>query len=71
MSQSDNQATPETWVCARCDGAALEPGKVNVGYMGGMYSLELFRCPRCGLVLIPEYLATGQMKEAEELLENK
>jgi hypothetical protein len=29
------------------------------------------RCPRCGLVFIPEELALGKMAEVEKLLEDK
>jgi rubredoxin len=71
MSRTENKATPVNWVCARCDGQVLEPGKVKVAYLGGEYNVDLFRCPRCGLVFIPEDLAVGQMAEAEQYLENK
>jgi hypothetical protein len=59
------------WVCAKCDGQALEPRSVKITYMGGVYSMELSRCPRCGLVLVPEELAMGRMAEAEQALEDK
>lgn len=58
------------WICDRC-GVALEAGKVTVSYLGSSFPLELLRCPRCGLVLVPEALATGKMLQAEQALEDK
>lgn len=58
------------WNCARCD-QPLEPGKVNIGYLGSSFPVELLKCPRCGLVLIPEELALGKMAEVEKALEDK
>jgi len=45
--------------------------KVEVSYMGSKYPVNLPRCPRCGLVFIPEDLALGKMAEVEKLLEDK
>ncbi|MDD5205589.1 MAG: DNA-binding protein [Desulfobacterales bacterium] len=59
------------WVCAKCDGQSLERGSVRVAYMGGVYTVELLRCPRCGLVFVPEEMAMGKMAEAEQALEDK
>ncbi len=67
---SPGKSVPE-WVCDKCNGQALEPGSVKISYMGGVYTVELFRCPRCGLVLVPEDLAMGKMAEAEQALEDK
>jgi hypothetical protein len=39
--------------------------------MGGTYVVELLKCPRCGLVFIPEDLALGKMAEVEQILEDK
>ena len=58
------------WVCSRCE-LPLETGKVNVGYLGSMFPVDLYRCPRCGQVFIPEDLAAGKMAEVEKLLEDK
>lgn len=71
MSQAEHQLAPEKWVCAKCNDQALVSSKVKVAYMGGEYNVDLFRCPHCGLVFIPEGLAVGQMAEAEQYLENK
>jgi hypothetical protein len=46
-------------------------GKVNLTYLGSMFSVNLLRCPRCSQVFIPEDLAMGKMAEAEQLLEDK
>jgi rubredoxin len=58
------------WVCSRCE-LPLETGKVNVSYLGSMFPVDLYRCPRCGQVFIPEELAGGKMAEVEKLLEDK
>jgi ribosomal protein S27AE len=58
------------WQCGKC-GVPLETGIVEVAYMGSQYPVELPRCPRCGLVFIPEQLATGKMAQIEQLLEDK
>jgi hypothetical protein len=60
----------EEWECAAC-GIPLEMAKVEVGYMGSKYPVNLPRCPRCGLVFVPEQLALGKMAEVEKLLEDK
>jgi ribosomal protein S27AE len=60
----------EEWSCAKC-GVPLEMRKVEVGYMGSKYPVDLPRCPRCGVVFIPEELALGKMAEVEKLLEDK
>lgn len=60
---------PTLWRCA-C-GNELQPEKVEVNYLASMFSVELLRCPKCGLVLVPENLAIGKMLEVEQLLEDK
>jgi len=39
--------------------------------MGSNFPVELPKCPRCGLVYIPEALATGKMQQVEAALEDK
>lgn len=56
--------------CARC-GVPLEFGKVKVAYLDTEQPVDLARCPRCGLVMVPEDLALGRMLEVEQLLEDK
>ncbi|MBM3301643.1 MAG: hypothetical protein FJY85_17055 [Deltaproteobacteria bacterium] len=58
------------WRCGKCD-VPLEAGTVEVAYMGSKYPVELPRCPRCGIVFIPEQLALGKMAQVEQLLEDK
>ena len=63
--------SPETdWICAKC-GLPLETGKVNVGYLGSVFPVELLKCSRCGQVFVPVELAAGKMAEVEKLLEDK
>ena len=61
--------TPTDWRCA-C-GGELEPRGVEIHYLGAQFMVELLGCPRCGLILVPESLATGKMLEVEQLLEDK
>ena len=70
MSNNVNAHEAEEWLCAKC-GMPLEIGKVEVGYMGSKYPVDLPRCPSCGLVFVPEELALGKMAEVEKLLEDK
>ena len=70
MSHYVDPGEAEGWSCAKC-GIPLEMGKVEVAYRGSKYPVALPRCPRCGLVFIPEELAMGKMAEVEKLLEDK
>lgn len=70
MSDHVDPHESEGWLCAKC-WVPLEMRKVEVGYMGSKYPVDLPRCPRCGLVFIPEELALGKMAEVEKLLEDK
>ena len=58
------------WQCRKCR-QKLGLGPVTVEYMGNQFTVELPRCPECGLVLIPEELALGKMAEVEQILEDK
>ena len=58
------------WICSPC-GEALQPGMVDLHYMGNVFRVELPVCPKCAAVLIPEDLALGRMLEVEHLLEDK
>ena len=70
MNQKDVPSAEIDWLCAKCE-LPLETGKVNVGYLGSMFPVDLRRCPRCGQVFVPEELAAGKMAEVEKLLEDK
>ncbi|WP_051305652.1 DVU_1557 family redox protein [Desulfogranum mediterraneum] len=58
------------WRCQSC-GATLQPGMVELHYLGNVFRVELPVCPSCSAVLISEELATGRMLEIEQLLEDK
>ena len=58
------------WICNRC-GVPVEVQKVRLQYRGSIFALDVPACPRCGMVLIDEELATGRMAEAEQVLEDK
>ncbi len=70
MSNYVDPREAEGWSCAKC-GIALELQKVEVAYRGSKYPVILPRCPKCGLVFIPEGLALGKMAEVQKLLEDK
>ena len=58
------------WSCGSC-GVSLEFAETEVSYMGSKYPVKLPRCPKCGIVFIPERLALGKMAEIEKILEDK
>lgn len=70
MSHRVDVQEAKDWTCRTC-GIALEPGTVEVAYMGSKYPVDLPRCPKCGIVFIPENLALGKMAEVEKILEDK
>ncbi len=70
MTLPAGQPRASSWVCAKC-GEPLVSGKVTVAYLGSAYPVDLLKCPKCGLVLVPEDLALGKMVEVEKALEDK
>jgi hypothetical protein len=58
------------WMCHRCH-EPLEIQKIRLQYARVIFALDLPACPRCGIILISEELATGKMAEAEQILEDK
>jgi hypothetical protein len=58
------------WMCSQCN-RMLQVAPITVEYMGNQFTVELPRCPDCGIVLISEDLALGKMAEVEQLLEDK
>ena len=62
-------ATPQL-ICGKCK-LALVPGKVTVSYLGGVFPIDLLKCPGCGFAYVPESLATGKMLRVEQALEDK
>jgi hypothetical protein len=70
MSGRDTTSEETQWMCAKC-ALTLEMGKVNIGYLGHYFTVDLPRCSRCGQLLITADLAMGKMVEAEKFLEDK
>ncbi|WP_029897738.1 DVU_1557 family redox protein [Desulfohalovibrio reitneri] len=58
------------WRCATC-GTPLEPGQVELRYLGNSFTVGVLVCGRCGHALITEDMACGKMLEVEQLLEDK
>jgi uncharacterized Zn finger protein len=63
---------PETrkLVCNKCQ-QELVLAEVDVFYLGAKFEVELMKCPSCGLVYVPDSLATGKMEQVELSLEDK
>jgi RNase P subunit RPR2 len=57
-------------ICGKCK-QPLVKAKALATYLGAEFPIELMRCPSCGLVHIPESLATGKMLQVEQALEDK
>lgn len=57
-------------LCGKCK-VALVLGKVTASYLGSEFPIELWKCPGCGKILVPESLATGKMLRVEQALEDK
>jgi hypothetical protein len=70
MTETANSGAASGWICNRCR-IALEVQTVRLQYRRTIFALALPACPRCGLILISEELATGKMAEAEQALEDK
>ncbi len=58
------------WICGRC-GVPLEAGGLPVFYLQSAFDVQLPRCPKCGLTLVPKSLAEGKMREVEATVEDK
>ncbi|HHV42659.1 MAG TPA: hypothetical protein GXX72_07455 [Clostridiaceae bacterium] len=70
MNSTDKIKRSVTWQCFKCK-VPLVMGKVKVSYLGSDFQIDLFKCPGCGAVLVPEDLATGKMLEVEKSMEDK
>lgn len=57
-------------ICYQCQ-KELAPAKTNLSYLGVSFPADIFRCPECGQVYIPEDLAKGRMAAVEMQLEDK
>jgi hypothetical protein len=70
MSEYIDLSANAGWLCDNC-GVSLILGKVDVSYLGNSFPVDLLKCPKCDLVMIPEELALGKMLEVEKGLEDK
>ena len=61
---------PKNLVCCKC-GIELQLLQTALNYMDHNFTVELPRCPQCGLTYISPELAAGRMAEVEILLEDK
>lgn len=69
MSQSKSPVGKQI-ECLKC-GVVMELGNVEVMYLNSKFPIQLPKCPKCGLVYIPEELVMGKMLEVEKALEDK
>jgi ribosomal protein S27AE len=70
MKDREESTSEKEWVCGKC-GEVLVLAKVEVRYVGTTLTVDLLKCPRCGLVMVTEETAVGKMAEAEQVLEDK
>ena len=57
-------------ICGKCK-LPLALGKVTATYLGSEFPVELWKCPGCGKIFVPEELAIGKMLRVEQALEDK
>lgn len=60
----------EDLICQKCQ-VHLVPQPTTLSYMNSAFPVELPACPICGMVYIPEELATGRILHVEKSLEDK
>ena len=70
MTETAKPGDHGEWICNRCR-VPLEVKTTRLQYLRTIFALDLPVCPRCGMILIDEELATGKMAEAEQALEDK
>ncbi|HVN20594.1 MAG TPA: hypothetical protein VMU05_17545 [Dongiaceae bacterium] len=70
MTAQDDNTNEAPLVCCKCD-KTLAKTKVTATYLGNEFPVELWKCSGCGLVYVPESLATGRMLRVEQALEDK
>ena len=70
MTDSASTGGDPGWVCNLC-ALPVREMTVRLQYQRTIFALTLPACPKCGMVLIREELATGKMAEAEQALEDK
>jgi hypothetical protein len=70
MTERANSGSESGWICNRCK-VPVEIQTVRLQYLRTIFAVHLPACPRCGMILIDEELATGKMAEGEQALEDK
>ncbi len=70
MTEKEKAPDAPKFVCKKCQ-QEMVMAKVTVSYLGANFPIELLKCPSCGLVYVPESLATGKMEQVEQSLEDK
>ncbi len=70
MKETEGSPSGGDWVCGQC-GEVLVSAGVHVRYLGTTLSIDLLKCPRCGMVMVTEEVAIGRMADAEQALEDK
>lgn len=70
MDKAQGREPEKTIICVKCK-IPLLPGKVTLAYVGSKFQVDLFKCPQCQLVFVPEDLAIGKMQQVEKSLEDK
>lgn len=57
-------------ICKKCN-LEMKKEKTTFLYLGHEMYHDILRCPKCGLVYLPEELVTGKMADVEKKLEEK
>lgn len=57
-------------ICDKCR-VNLEPDKIILSYMGFQFTVDIPKCPVCGLVYLSEELVKGKVADLEKSLEDK
>jgi ribosomal protein S27AE len=70
LRQTKRTLSETKWICGKC-GQGLKPEKVQVQYLGSVFTTDLLKCPSCGAVLVTEEIALGKMAELEQIIEDK
>ena len=60
----------DTYICQKCELEMIKK-PASFSYMGRTFNTELYRCPKCSQIMVPEELVKGKMKEVETIMEDK
>lgn len=70
MTELNKTGSDKGWICHGCE-SPLEVQTVRLEYRGNIFAVHLPVCPLCGMILIDEELATREMAEGEQIVEDK